>query len=246
MFARLGNALDRRNSDADAHSHDIVKDRAGPDELALLKPNTPKLVLIGASPLLRQCLSRAFSGSPYFEFSAISSIAAWTLETEFPSGTLIIFFVAGDRKVRDVLAAARAANVMDEDQPFAVLADCEETAEIMAAFECGARAYIPTSVTVEVMIEAIKLVIAGGTYCPTCILQHCGRRPDARLANVENLTPRETAVLKAVRLGLPNKVIAHDLGISESTIKVHVHRIMKKLKVQNRTQVAICGSQLGD
>jgi DNA-binding NarL/FixJ family response regulator len=191
---------------------------------------------------LRQCLSQAFSECPYFEFSAISAIADWTRETEFPSGTLIIFFVAADRKVRDVLAAARAAHVLDDDQPFAVLADCEETAEIMAAFECGARAYIPTSVTVEVMIEAIMLVTAGGTYCPTCILQHCGGRTDPRLANAETLTPRETAVLKAVCLGLPNKVIADDLGISESTIKVHVHRIMKKLKVHNRTQVAISGS----
>ena len=53
------------------------------------------------------------------------------------------------------------------------------------------------------------------------------------------LTPREIAVLDAVRQGRPNKIIAQELGISESTIKVHVHRIMKKLKVRNRTQAAM-------
>ena len=50
-------------------------------------------------------------------------------------------------------------------------------------------------------------------------------------------TSSEMAVLDRLKLGKPNKIIAHELGVSESTVKVHVGRIMKKLNATNRTQV---------
>ena len=53
------------------------------------------------------------------------------------------------------------------------------------------------------------------------------------------LTERQNAVVDAVRQGKANKVIAHELNISESTVKVHLHNVMKKLRVKNRTAVAI-------
>ncbi len=52
------------------------------------------------------------------------------------------------------------------------------------------------------------------------------------------LSPRQILVAKALRQGTPNKVIAYDLNMCESTVKVHVRHIMKKLKAKNRTQVA--------
>ena len=244
MFARLGNAVGMRTPNSAAAFHNIVTARSGLEEDALPEAKPPKLALVGASPLLQQCLSRAVLGRLNFEFSAFASIEDWLGLDDSASYALIILFASSERQGRDVAAVARALEVMGEHPHFAVLADSERAGEVMAAFECGARAYIPTSVTVEVMIEAINLVVAGGTYCPTSVLQVCSGQNVASLGAprptpCDLLTPRETAVLKAVRMGRPNKVIAHELGISESTIKVHVHRIMKKLKVRNRTQVAI-------
>jgi DNA-binding NarL/FixJ family response regulator len=251
MFARLGNVLGSRTSDSVATFHDIVSARAGLDERTALDEvprrnvRPSKLALVGASPLLQQCLSRAVSGRLNFEFSTFASIEEWRTLQDAESYALVILFASSERQGRDVAAVARALETMGGRPHFAVLSDSERAAEIMAAFECGAKAYIPTSVTVEVMIEAINLVIAGGAYWPTSVLKLCSGQGGAfagapRQPACDLLTPRETAVLKAVRMGRPNKVIAHELGISESTIKVHVHRIMKKLKVQNRTQVAIC------
>jgi DNA-binding NarL/FixJ family response regulator len=54
----------------------------------------------------------------------------------------------------------------------------------------------------------------------------------------ESLTPREVEVLARLRLGKPNKVIAHELDISENTVKVFVRRILVKLHASNRTEVA--------
>jgi DNA-binding NarL/FixJ family response regulator len=53
------------------------------------------------------------------------------------------------------------------------------------------------------------------------------------------LTPRESEVLACPRQGKPNKVIAHELAISESTVKVFVHRILLKLHASNRTEIAV-------
>ncbi len=57
------------------------------------------------------------------------------------------------------------------------------------------------------------------------------------------LTDREFDVLRALQQGKPNKIIAHDLRMSEATVKCHVQHIFKKLKVTNRTQAAVFGNQ---
>ena len=58
------------------------------------------------------------------------------------------------------------------------------------------------------------------------------------------VTARELAVVRAIQHGKSNKVIAYELGMCESTVKVHVRRVMKKLKAKNRTEVAIKSSEL--
>jgi DNA-binding NarL/FixJ family response regulator len=54
----------------------------------------------------------------------------------------------------------------------------------------------------------------------------------------EQLTSRQAAVVEALRTGKPNKIIAFELNMRESTVKVHVRNIMKRLKGRNRTEVA--------
>ena len=56
----------------------------------------------------------------------------------------------------------------------------------------------------------------------------------------DQFTPSELAVLNRLKLGKPTKIIAHELGRSENTVKVHISSIMKKLRVKNRTQIVCC------
>jgi DNA-binding NarL/FixJ family response regulator len=200
----------------------------------------PRLGLIGVSQLLRECLLRAFSDRGHFDIVAFSGADDPRLQKDVATYDLLVLFTPGAEPRRDIAVAKHSLSQIGDCPPFIVLADSEDADEVLAAFELGARSYIPTSVTLDVMTEAIKLGIAGGTYFPTCILSACASNREPRQGALNDLTPREMAVLGAVREGRPNKVIAQELGISESTIKVHVHRIMKKLKVQNRTQAAIC------
>jgi DNA-binding NarL/FixJ family response regulator len=199
----------------------------------------PKLGLIGVSPLLKECLLREFSDRGYFETAAFADVNDYTLQKSVASYHLLMLFAPGVHPSLSVAAAKNLLGQMGSCPPIAVLADSEDTDEVLAVFALGVQAYIPTSVTFDVMTEAIKLGIAGGTYYPTCILSVCAHDREFKQDSMYALTPRELAVLDAVRQGRPNKIIAQELGISESTIKVHVHRIMKKLKVRNRTQAAM-------
>ena len=106
-------------------------------------------------------------------------------------------------------------------------------------------------------MEVLKFIRAGGTYVPASPLVEghdieqidkpsCQNGKGHALPQpnmFEGLTPREADVVERLRLGKPNKVIAHELDISESTVKVFVHRILNKLGAVNRTEVAYLAQQ---
>jgi DNA-binding NarL/FixJ family response regulator len=111
--------------------------------------------------------------------------------------------------------------------------------------------FIPTSDTTEVAAAALRLVIAGGHYGPqlTASAAPSPQGPADPLQHesdtIQGLTLRERTVLELLRTGEPNKLIAYKLGMSLSTAKVHVHNIIRKLKVRNRTEAVIAAGKLG-
>ena len=99
----------------------------------------------------------------------------------------------------------------------------------------------------QIVVAALRLVVAGGCYFPH-VLATERRRPvasgessHARMPGKQQLTARERAVFELLTAGLSNKLIARQLEMALSTVKIHVHHILKKLNVQNRTEVAIWG-----
>lgn len=136
-----------------------------------------------------------------------------------------------------------------------ILTDREDAADVRAALRLGVSGYLPTSLDRGEALEVLRFVRAGGTYVPASALLD-GKVPcstDARpctnqrpAKTFDRLTPREAAVVERLRLGKPNKVIAHELDISESTVKVFVHRILNKLGAVNRTEVAYLAQQQAD
>jgi DNA-binding NarL/FixJ family response regulator len=94
----------------------------------------------------------------------------------------------------------------------------------------------------------VRLVRAGGVFVPASSLVAARRTTDAGNGAARStggiFTARQAAVVDALRRGKANKVIAYELKMRESTVKVHVRNIMKRLKAQNRTQVAYLVGQL--
>jgi DNA-binding NarL/FixJ family response regulator len=131
-----------------------------------------------------------------------------------------------------------------------VLSDSEDDPDRIAkALEQGARGYIPTSVALDAAIGAMRLVQAGGVFVPASSLMNARRSTDGSPQNQigdVKLTPRQRAVVEALRKGKANKIIAYELSMCESTVKVHVRNIMRKFNATNRTEVAFKASEMLD
>ena len=129
----------------------------------------------------------------------------------------------------------------------AILDEADTAAGQETALALGLQGFIPMSSSLEIAAAALRLVIAGGRYYPY-VAATAPWRPIAKGAPSQPrppgklpLTPREQAVFGLLSEGLPNKLIARQLGMALSTVKIHVHHILAKLNVQNRTEVAIWG-----
>ncbi len=141
------------------------------------------------------------------------------------------------------------------DVPIVVISAVEEREAVLESFRHGAIGYIPKSSTSEVMLSALKLVLAGGKYLPPVIAGE-SLAPEtapasgamygaAALADAPELTRRQREVLELIGEGRSNKEIAESLGLAEGTVKIHVTAILKALKATNRTQAAMVAAQLG-
>ena len=114
-----------------------------------------------------------------------------------------------------------------------VLSPNESIGAVRAAFESGARGYIPSTNTgLDLLIKVLPFVNAGGTYVPPSILAPA----ELSQKHLQGLTEREELILELLKKGKPNKIIAYELGLSESTVKVHIRNILTKLRVNNRTE----------
>jgi DNA-binding NarL/FixJ family response regulator len=94
----------------------------------------------------------------------------------------------------------------------------------------------------EIAIEVMRFVLAGGTYVPPdCLLvtDQPGLPASTTVSRVSILTSRELSVVRAIQQGKSNKVIAHELNMCPSTVKVHVRNVMRKMNAKNRTDVAM-------
>jgi len=125
--------------------------------------------------------------------------------------------------------------------PVIVLADKTDPELALTAMRHGARGYIPPTMGFDIAVEAVRFVLAGGTYVPMDCVLATGPGVMAAPASRPSggVTAREVAVIRALQQGKPNKVIAYELNMCESTVKVHVRNLMKKMKAKNRTALAI-------
>ncbi|MBK1842651.1 response regulator transcription factor [Azospirillum sp. YIM B02556] len=134
-----------------------------------------------------------------------------------------------------------------------VISASEAQADVREALENGAAGYIPKSSSVKIMLSALDLIFSGGIYVPAAVLRD-GGESDQRSAGggvipptdpqlEQLLTQRQREVLDRLREGKSNKQIAHELGLSEGTVKIHMTAIFKSLGVRNRTQAAMAFPQ---
>ena len=131
-----------------------------------------------------------------------------------------------------------------------VLADAEDDAWAIDALRLGVRAILPRNAAIDEIIAAVVaagvgLVVLHPDLMDDLLLQNEPPTSALPTSPMQALTPREIEVLRMLALGLGNKTIAKQLGISEHTVKFHVSSIFTKLNASSRTEAVTLGARFG-
>ena len=119
-----------------------------------------------------------------------------------------------------------------------VITASEDSKDMRAAHDCGASGYIPKTAGKDIVLYAIQLILAGGTYFPKEIFSEPMRNDITDIQKkVSELTKRQKEVLELLLEGKTNKNIANSLNLAENTVKIHVTSILRALDFNRRSQV---------
>jgi DNA-binding NarL/FixJ family response regulator len=130
--------------------------------------------------------------------------------------------------------------------PIVVVSANDDPAVIRRCMEFGASGFIPKTLGIEAMRAAVARVLQGEVWTPPDVdlTLKADAETAATIARLSTLTPQQVRVLMMLSGGLLNKQIAHELGVSEATVKAHVSAILQKLGVESRTQAVIAAARI--
>ena len=214
-----------------------------------LRQDALSIVYVDDQPLSRDCIGAQLAHAlPDFQLVILPSPAA-TGEVELTRQARCYIYnvhslsIDDEELVQNLGLFQRAPSLA----PIVVLAQIDTPENIVRTMRQGVAGYIPMSLSLKVAAEAVRLVLAGGIFMPASALPAIGSGLNSANGFAHGpaaLTPRQMEVLRHLWLGEQNKTIAHELHMSEGTVKVHVKHIMKKLHAHNRTQVALMTRQM--
>lgn len=204
----------------------------------------PMIVLLDSRSLIRELIASYLRvRAPDLGVTEAASISDLDCAGATSYGAIVVFQHNAPVEVGKRFQSVTKVREVLPNVPVIVIADFARPDLVCEAFRAGAKGFIPTITPLSVFEHAIRTVLAGGEYVPASILA-LGKGagvPDAPAEEigVESLrfTPRQRQVLELLREGMPNKIIAYRLAMCESTVKIHVRQILRKMKATNRTQV---------
>jgi DNA-binding NarL/FixJ family response regulator len=220
-------------------------------------------VLIGKSVLIREGIATILRSANCRTYASVSCADDLPPDKLQPQQLLFLIVHTGD----DFDVALEQIELLRDRNPggrFAIVADHYRLDELVSAFRAGANGYFVNAMTCDLFIKSIELVAMGETIFPPAFLSfaldsesdHAGKaglhdeNAEAILFTTKDtvapqLSPREKSILQCLIEGHSNKCIARKIDIAEATVKVHVKAILRKIRVQNRTQAAIWGMNNG-
>lgn len=193
-----------------------------------------RVVVVSRFPISREALARVV-GAAFGPEPAVG--VAWIQEAmdevaRGPVDMIVVETSTDDPEFRDIKALADAI----KPAPLALFAVLSQS-EAQSAYEVGARGVIPKTAPAELVIAALRLILAGGLYFSD--FSSLGARPPGDPPLRARLSSRQLEVLRLIEIGQTNKEIAKALGISVATVKLHVQAILNITGARNRTEAAL-------
>jgi DNA-binding NarL/FixJ family response regulator len=227
----------RHDENESDYGHQTVGAPEGPGRIAVIESRA----------FLRDCIQRGMRSRFAQEFVTFASVDEFEHSLFDAPTHLIILSCSGSNGLEQGggRASLERLAALAPHVPVVVLASRQDSELMRIAMTEGARGYIPMSMGFDIAVEAVRFVLAGGTYVPAELLIAAATGAPSRPATDRPaMTNRELLVTRAIQQGKPNKVIAYELNMCENTVKVHVRHIMKKLGAKNRTDVAMKSREL--
>lgn len=195
------------------------------------------IIVIGGETLFREAFAKSISAEFACAVETFPDVGGWEKSSSKSSAVLIVIDHAIGPCHEAVYALQRSGN----EAPVIVFTQAEDVGDVAQTLRCGARGHVPFSTPLSVALKVIRLVIAGGVFVPADTVVRSGRPQSSASSDAgrPSFTPGQNAVFEALRKGKSNKLIASELGLSESSVKAHLRGIMKQLKVKNRTEAVV-------
>jgi len=154
---------------------------------------------------------------------------------ELPDDSLVLLDLGlPDGNGIDVLRTFRKAHPR---MRVTVVSATETSVLVAAALKAGAAGYIPKTSQPDIIVAALGVIAAGGTYIPQQVMAEVGAAPV--------FTVRQLEVLQLLAKGASNRDIARALGIADNTAKQHTHAVFQALNVTSRSQAIVAAARLG-
>ncbi len=217
-------------------------------------PHLRRLLYIGPPDVISGAMTAAIQREfPFLVVSQGADMTSALEEFDIPLRLLLI-----DMDYLDELNAY--APKLLAQHPAALFAivtdgDLRETVERLHLLDTNhIHGILPLNVSLDVLLSMLRIILRGGTYFPSITYrtresisrpgEERGHREETKSALTQDaqgkvmsqLTKRENEILTKIALGNQNKIIAATLGLSEHTVKIHIHNIIRKLGVHNRTE----------
>jgi two-component system, NarL family, nitrate/nitrite response regulator NarL len=182
-----------------------------------------------------------------------------TSQDRFTEAPPVLFIVDVNYHQGATAEVVRNMKVQHPKARVVVLADGFDLDSMMAVLQAGSDGYCLSTISCEVLVKYLDLVMLGETVFPSAMFLSSLSEFD-KITHVEQATPpelpenpipisagspvrtlstREAEILHCLMQGAPNKIIARKLEVAEATVKVHIKAILRKIRVANRTQAAM-------
>lgn len=211
-----------------------------------------KLLIVDDHPLFRQGLCDVLETDPHLTVIGEAADGEVAIEKAFEINPDVILMDINLPTING-LQVTRKIKTQQPDIKVIMITGYDDAEQVFHALRAGASAYCPKDITPEALIKIIYGVRDGKYYVDektmsyeellNWVEQKIGRFSGPLVSDNEDLfvplSPREMEILEHVTKGLSNKEIAYKLGISHQTVKNHMTAILRKLRVDDRTQAAV-------
>ena len=200
-----------------------------------------KVLLVDDHPMIGAALEMLLRGTPYEVLGRVCSVAEATSSLARQKPDLLLLDVnLPDGSGLDVLR--RLSRSRARPKVILLTAGMDES-QLLAAAELDPEGMVLKTSDPGLFLESMEAVVAGKRWIDPEIVERT-RQAQERAASAPLLTRRERELVELVRQGLRNRDIAAELGVTEGTVKVYLHAIFDKFRVENRTELALRAAEL--